>query len=159
MHFNFRNDGCFHQDLSTIIQAESDYIHSSKNVNGGKNQDKDLGSIIERLVKRERANRVMKLSDFYEQVNNKLTQDEILQKKHILQLDQVPDSSVAVYQTVKTGNDENIKIEVDEVHEMMEKERTVLGPDGKLVNRNDLPSFTYDDKSTQNHECEICKYL
>lgn len=157
IHFEF-NEGCFNQDISTIIQAESEYITaSSKPQNGsGKNQDKDLCSIIDRLVKRERANRMMKLSDFYDQVNNKLTQDEVLQKNHVLQLDRVPESTVAVYQTFKTDDNESIRTEVNEMHEMLEHRKTVLGPDGKLLTINDLPLFA-DNKLTQIHQCEICK--
>lgn len=156
LHFNFHNDGTgFSQDISTIIQAENDFISATKN---GRTQEKDLSSIIERLVKRERANKLLKLSDFYEQVNNKLTQDEILQKKHILQLDLVPDSSVAVYQTVKTVNDDSIKNEVIEIQDLLEKEKIVLGPDGKIISAADLPRFLDDDdRIEQLFQCEICK--
>lgn len=54
----------------------------------------------------------MKLSDFYEQVENKLTQSEIDKKNHILKLDKVPNSSVAVYQTVQNDQNDDIKKEV-----------------------------------------------
>lgn len=150
VHFGFGKDGSFNQDISTIVQAEGDYIKSAN----GKNQDKDLGSIIERLVERERASRVMKLSDFYEQVNNKLTQDEIMKRKHVLQLDEVPESRVAVYQTVKTVHDDNIKAEVTEMHDLLMNDRNVLGPDGKIVSVADLPFF---DGAVMKYECDICK--
>lgn len=176
-HSNFRNDGNgYNQDISTIVQAENDFIGSVRN---GKNNDKDLSSIIDRLVKREKASRMMNLSDFYEQVNNKLTQDEFLQKRYVLQLDVVPESNVAVYQTVKSsqGDDDasssgscgnggdasgisgdTIKNEVMEVQSIMDEGRTVLGPDGKIVDAIDLPKFgDEDDKQLQPFECEICK--
>lgn len=54
----------------------------------------------------------MKLSDFYEQVENKLTQSENDKKNHILKLDKVPNSNVAVYQTVQNDKNDDIKKEV-----------------------------------------------
>lgn len=54
----------------------------------------------------------MKLSDFYEQVENRLTQNENDKKNHILKLDKVPNSNVAVYQTVQNDKDDDIKKEV-----------------------------------------------
>lgn len=158
LQYNYHNDGNgFSQDVSTIVQAEGDFIGS---IRTGKNNEKDLSSIVERLVKREKASRMMKLSDFYEQVNNKLTQDELLQKRHVLQLDVVPESNVAVYQTVKTPEEigDNIKTEVIEVQDLLDKSRTVLGSDGKIVSLTDLPKFPDDDdKLAQPFECEICK--
>lgn len=159
---NSSNDGDrFGNDIATIVQAENDFIG---NVRNGKNNEKDLSSIIERLVKREKANRMMKLSDFYEQVNNKLTQDEILQKRYVLQLDVVPDSNVAVYQTVKgvsdrgedEGEGDTIKNEVMEIQGLMDKSRIVLGSDGKIVSAIDLPKFGSSERP-QPFECEICK--
>lgn len=160
IHFNFYNDGngnSFNNDISTIVQAEGDFIG---NVRNGKHNGKDLSSIVERLVKREKASRVMKLSDFYEQVNNKLTKDEFVQKRYVLQMDTVPESNVAVYQTVKSADEkvDTIKNEVIEIHELMDKSRTVLGPDGKIVDPADLPKFgDEDEKQAQPFECEKCK--
>lgn len=54
----------------------------------------------------------MKLSDFYEQVENRLTQSENDKKNHILKLDKVPNSNVAVYQTVQNDKNDDIKKEV-----------------------------------------------
>lgn len=150
--FGFGNDGPFSQDLTTIVQAENDYIKTT-NV-GGKSHDKDLGSIIERLAKREQTNRMMKLNDFYEQVNRKLTQNETIQQQHILQLDHEPETNAAVYQTVKTVNDGNIKTEVNEIDELLLNEQNVLGPDGKIVSLSELP---FGNNLLQNFECEICK--
>lgn len=163
-HQNFHNDGQgFSQDITTIVQAEGDFIGTVKN---SKNNEKDLGSIIERLIKREKASRLRKLSDFYEQVNNKLTQDELLQNRHVLHLDAVPQSNVAVYQTVKGADDvgDNIKTEVIEIQDISDKSRIVLGPDGKVVDPSELPKFPDDDDDDDNKlerpfECEICKCL
>lgn len=182
--FNPNNqNGFIDQDVSTIIQAEQEFVNkkintpstsSSKdnNING----NRDLSSIIERLLKREQNNRLMKLTDFYDQVNNKLTQDEILQQKHVLQLDRVPNSDVAVYQTVKKDESDNIKTEVDEVHEMHDKQtKTVLGSDGKVIPHSstslikEIKKETLDEEESINSDkkqqfkdsneiyCEICK--
>lgn len=148
--FGFGNDGLLSQDLTTIVQAENDYIQTTNS----KHQDKDLGSIIERLVKREQTNRLMKLNDFYEQVNKKLTQDEVVQKKHMIQLDHVPESNAAVYQTVKVDNNGDMKTEIDEVHELLMSDKNVLGPDGKIVNLSELPIF--NSNLMQHFECDVC---
>lgn len=152
VHFNFPNDGRsnYNQDLATIVQAEKDFISASKS---SRSQEKDLCSIVERLVKREKANQMLKLSDFYEQVSSKLTQDEILKKKHVLQLDTVPDTNVAVYQTIKTDSYDSIKTEICEINDLMDNDHTVLGPDGKV-----LAASAGEDADSENiFECEICK--
>lgn len=157
--YDYHNDGKgFSQDISTIVQAEEDFIGTANK--NSKHSDKDLSSIVERLIKREKASRLLKLSDFYEQVNNKLTQDELLQQRHILHLDVVPESNVAVYQTVHSPDDDardSIKAEVIEIQNISDQSRTVLGPDGKVVCSSDLPEFPDDDKLAQPFECEICK--
>lgn len=157
LQYDYNNDGKrFNQDISTIVQAEGDFIGTAKN---GKNSDKDLSSIVERLIRREKASRLLKLSDFYEQVNNKLTQDELLQQRHVLHLDVVPESNVAVYQTVKSPDDgsDSIKAEVIEIQNISDQSRTVLGPDGKVVSPDDLPEYPDDDKLAHPFECEVCK--
>lgn len=154
-HYHFHNNGeGFSQDISTIVQAEGDFIGSAKN---NKNNEKDLSSIIERLIKREKTSRLRKLSDFYEQVNKKLTQEELLQTRHVLHLDVVPESNVAVYQTAENVHDtgDSIKSEVTEIQDISDKSRIVLGPDGKVVSPNDLPEFV--DELKRPFECEICK--
>lgn len=152
VHFNFHSDGRsgYSQDLATIVQAEKEFITAAKS---SRSQEKDLSSIVERLAKREKVNQVLKLSDFYEQVSSKLTLDEILQKKHILELDAVPESSVAVYQTVKTDSCDSIKTEITEINDLMGNENTVLGPDGKII----IASTGDDDENVNAFECEICK--
>lgn len=151
VHFDFHNDGRsgYNQDVATIVQAEKEFISAVKS---GRSQEKDLSSIVERLVKRERANQTLKLSDFYEQVSSKLTKDEILQKKHVLQLDTVPASNVAVYQTIKTDSCDSIKTEISEINDLMDNENTVLGPDGKIL----AASVSENGDSENIFECEIC---
>lgn len=160
LQYDFHNDGKgFSQDISTIVQAEENFIGTAKN---GKNSEKDLSSIVERLIKREKASRLLKLSDFYEQINSKLTQDELLQQRHVLHLDVVPESNVAVYQTMKSSKDDvdNIKAEVIEIQNISDKSHTILGPDGKIVDLSELPEFPDDhEKLAQPFDCEVCKYL
>lgn len=162
-HFN--SNGFIDQDISTIIQAEQEYVNNSttKDNKSNENSSKDLSSIIERLLKREQANRLLKLTDFYDQVNSKLTQDEVLRKKHVLQLDSVPNSSVAVYQTVKKDDNDNIKQEVTEVHNLLLNNKTVLGPDGKIIPTDTVISSELSDKelssmSSLNGDisCDVC---
>lgn len=159
LKYDFHNDGkSFSQDISTIVQAEENFIETAKN---GKTSEKDLSSIVERLIKREKASRLLKLSDFYEQINSKLTQDELLQQRHVLHLDVVPESNVAVYQTVKSSKNEgdSIKTEVIEIQKISDQNHTILGPDGKIVNPSDLPEFPdCHEKLAQPFECEVCEY-
>ncbi|KAH8294854.1 hypothetical protein KR018_003761 [Drosophila ironensis] len=52
----------------------------------------------------------------------------------VLQLETVPTSSQAVYQTVKGRSEEDsIRTELDEVHRMLNPSETVVGPDGKAL--------------------------
>lgn len=76
----------------------------------------------------------MKLSDFYEQVENKLTQSEIEKKNHVLKLDKVPNSNVAVYQTVQNDQNDDIKKEVSGFFDyFLDLLGHVLGKDGWLI--------------------------
>ncbi|XP_017044271.1 zinc finger protein 800 [Drosophila ficusphila] len=51
----------------------------------------------------------------------------------VLQLESVPTSSQAVYQTVKVDQEDSIRTELDEVHRMLNPADTVVGPDGKAL--------------------------
>lgn len=114
----------------------------------------------------------MNLTDFYDQVDKKLTKEQVLKRKHTLQLDRVPHSNVAVYQTLKSnyknqGRD-NMRNEVEEVHEMMANNKNVLGPDGKILNKsknisiNNIAEWDEDDDDDDAEEnddelsCNIC---
>lgn len=153
IHFGFGNDGnAFSQDVTTIVQAEDDYLRIGNN---GKHQEKDLSGIIERLAQQESTNRALKLNDFYEQVNKKLTQDELVQQMHVLQLEPDDEMESAVYQTLRTTENGSVKSELHEIDVMLRGERNVLGPDGKIMSLADLPSSNTD--IARNFECEICK--
>lgn len=153
-HLNFHNGDCdgFTQDITTIVQAENDFINTKVNKNG-RGHEKDLSSIVERLVERERENRMMSLSNFYEQVNEKLVRDEELKQRLELQLDVVPDSKVAVYQTLKSDVDD-VKKEILEINELVSDERKVLGSNGKLVDSSELPHCQVDE---DRRTCKLCK--
>ncbi|XP_037029904.1 zinc finger protein 800 [Bradysia coprophila] len=124
-HFHFRQND---QDIATIIE-HSDAQSNSKET---KEHVRDLGSIIDRLMRREQTSQVITLSDLYDQASQNLTQDEVIKKKQILQLDKMVNSDVAVYQTLKKEDGDSIKKEVNEIHDMFENVQTVLGPDGKV---------------------------
>uniref|UniRef100_A0A6P4EK43 Zinc finger protein 800 n=1 Tax=Drosophila rhopaloa TaxID=1041015 RepID=A0A6P4EK43_DRORH len=51
----------------------------------------------------------------------------------VLQLESVPTSSQAVYQTIKVDQEDSIRTELDEVHRMLNPAETIVGPDGKAV--------------------------
>lgn len=86
----------------------------------------------------------------------------------IIELERVPTTNHAVYQTFKTQNDcESIKTEIDEVHNLLTNHETSLGPDGKVVtNQTSLPIMEYssnenvdsngDNKETAKMFCKIC---
>lgn len=158
------------QDISTIIQAEQDFINNqrnSKTINSnGKSKsepdfNKDLSSIVERLMKKQKSKRELKLSDFYEQIGNKIIHSNnepsssTSENNIVLQLNSVPETKAAVYQTVKTTDNDNIKDEVNEVHSMMENNNIFLGPDGKAVSVSPI-DHDNDSSSSLDNICEIC---
>jgi hypothetical protein len=107
-------------DISTIIQAEQEFSQTY-NFKLKKPEDinKDLSSIVERLRRKQNADeedlddeQKIKLTEYYEQIHYKVRQDQNLKKNHVIQLERVPESNAAVYQTVNKTNRENIKDEV-----------------------------------------------
>ncbi|XP_055680649.1 uncharacterized protein LOC129788532 [Lutzomyia longipalpis] len=165
-HFHFPSNGFIDQDISTIIQAEQEYTNYSVKDKPPEQVSKDLSSIIERLTARRNVDRVMKLTDFYDRVNHKLTQNEVLQKNHVLQLDATSTSSVAVYQTLKQTDTDSIRTEVEEVRSLLMDNKTVLGPDGKAIRMDELarmpPVCSVEDldgamqQPEQTISCDIC---
>lgn len=130
------------QDISNIIHEEERL--NQKELQQPTSEavvvQKDLSSIIERLLAKKESNATKKISDYYDQVQSKITKDELQQKKHLLQLDAIPDSNVAVYQTLNLdrGDEDTIegdvmKAEVQEVHSLLTEKHTVIGPDGKAL--------------------------
>jgi len=76
---------------------------------------RDLSGVIERL-RREKASSQARRSS-----------------PTILQLESVPTSSQAVYQTIKVDQEDSIRTELDEVHRMLNPAETIVGPDGKAL--------------------------
>uniref|UniRef100_A0A1Q3EZK1 C2H2-type domain-containing protein n=1 Tax=Culex tarsalis TaxID=7177 RepID=A0A1Q3EZK1_CULTA len=142
-HFHFQNDGFLDQDLSTILQAEQDSQRKAKKVHADI-LNKDLSSIIERLRRKQhKLSADLSLTDYYDRVNHKLTQDDLNRQQHLLQLDRVPNSTAAVYQTVRglsTASGEggaiadSMSAQVGELDRLVDRRKeTVLGPDGKVL--------------------------
>lgn len=152
------------QDISTIIQAEQEYTNYSVKDKPPESVGKDLSSIIDRLTAKRNVDRLMKLTDFYDRVSHKLTQDEVLQKNHVLQLDRTPASNVAVFQTLKQPDTDSMKVEVDEVRSLLLDNKAVLGPDGKAIRMNEMPTIppvlSHDDMDVTVPQatvsCKIC---
>ncbi|XP_017082267.2 zinc finger protein 800 [Drosophila eugracilis] len=76
---------------------------------------RDLSGVIERL-RREKAQSQTRRSS-----------------PTVLQLESVPTSSQAVYQTIKVDQEDSIRTELDEVHRMLNPSETIVGPDGKAL--------------------------
>lgn len=149
-HFHFRQN----EDIATIIE-HSDTLSNSKET---KEHVRDLGSIIDRLMRREQTSQAITLSDLYDQASENLTQDEVIEKKRILQLDRMVNSDVAVYQTLKKEESDSIKREVNEIHDMFENVQTVLGPDGKVSDGSGtLGKNTAFKIESRPFSCKICK--
>lgn len=111
-------------------------------------------------MRREQTSQVITLSDLYDQASQNLTQDEVIKKKQILQLDKMMNSDVAVYQTLKKEDGDNIKKEVNEIHDMLENVQTVLGPDGKVSGGGGNATSQRLALKTESmrFSCKICKF-
>lgn len=110
---------------------------------------RDLSGVIERL-RREKA-----------------PPATVKQHSPVLQLESMPTSSQAVYQTIKVEEDDSIKTELNEVHHMLNSTRTIVGPDGKAVTMHqyerpsgsdsaETPDPSIGDETETNVFCEIC---
>lgn len=116
---------------------------------------RDLSGVIERLRREKAPPPPSSASSFAPQ-------------SPVLQLDSVPTSSQAVYQTIKVEHDQDsIKTEINEVHHMLNSAHTVVGPDGKAVttlqydrasgsDSAETPEQSISDETETNIFCEIC---
>lgn len=188
-HFHFRDNGFQVQDISTIIQAEQE-INNNPNgaagsLPGADDKSKDLSGIVERLLWKQHQSRTSNLNDFYDQIQTaKMGQheDPSSHRSHTLKLNRVNDSDIAVYQSLQVDNENsNMKDEVNsvtfinkivqiktfqysqinEVHKMLQKSNTVLGPDGKVLNLFNSPEMNGSSVSTEESEnlpliCQVC---
>lgn len=160
-HLNNGSQAAFCQDVTTIVQAEQDFITTVRN--GNRTNVKDLNSIVDRLAKRERINRLMQLGDFYEQVTSKLTEEEVLKKNHALHLDRVPDTNVAVYQTFGEASGQpltdTMKTEMLEVRQLAEEKSAVLDEDGNVISTTEMLQIPDRHRVADKYECEICEWI
>ncbi|XP_062537810.1 uncharacterized protein LOC134206139 [Armigeres subalbatus] len=142
-HFHFQNDGFLDQDIATILQAEQDSQNKAKKVHADI-LNKDLSSIIERLRRKQhKLSAELSMTDYYDKVNHKLTQDDLSRQQHVLQLDRVPTSEAAVFQTVRLGVVDCMRTQVGELDNLHHNNNnTVLGPDGKVVEPQSRPQST-----------------
>lgn len=155
-HFHFRQNGFQHQDISTIIDAEEQVGNASANgiLHGSEdNKSKDLSGIVERLLWKQHQSRNSNVNDFYGEINDSSPSP----KSKTLKLDRVNDSGIAVYQSLQHDNDNNssMRDELAEVHKMMNKSNTVLGPDGKVLSlfKSTTPNGLSADES---FTCQVC---
>nr|XP_029711167.1 uncharacterized protein LOC109421992 [Aedes albopictus]XP_029711168.1 uncharacterized protein LOC109421992 [Aedes albopictus]XP_029711169.1 uncharacterized protein LOC109421992 [Aedes albopictus]XP_029711170.1 uncharacterized protein LOC109421992 [Aedes albopictus] len=142
-HFHFQNDGFLDQDIATILQAEQDSQNKAKKAHADI-LNKDLSSIIERLRRKQhKAGAELSMTDYYDKVNHKLTQDDLSRRQHLLQLDRVPATEAAVFQTVRIGVVDCMRTQVGELENLNNNNNdTVLGPDGKVLEPRSRPQST-----------------
>ncbi|XP_063705080.1 zinc finger protein 800 [Culicoides brevitarsis] len=169
-HFHFSNNEYIDQDISTIIQAENDFISQRNGSKSREPENRDLSAIVERLIKKQKTKRETNLSDFYEQLGKKLVQESngvaakevpammngSAGKNIVLQLNSVPESSAAVYQTLKRHKEDNIRDEVNEVHELLGKNTVVLDPNGKAISVSPVDTAVAGSSKQQDFKCEMC---
>lgn len=123
------------------------------------------------MIRKQKSKRESKLSDFYEQIEQKFLNQQNNLKTEIngssgvlngndnivLQLNKVPESSAAVYQTLKINENDNIRDEVNEVHEMLENNNVVLDPNGKAVSVSPIDMAIAGPSKQHDLACEMCK--
>uniref|UniRef100_A0A1A9WY53 C2H2-type domain-containing protein n=1 Tax=Glossina brevipalpis TaxID=37001 RepID=A0A1A9WY53_9MUSC len=137
-----RSDGWFVKSRST---GSSPLLTKS---NAG---NRDLSKIIERLKRTE----INVPSD-----ERPLTERKYSPASPVLQLEKVPTSAQAVYQTLKFQAADSIKTEVNEVNHLLSGDAAVLGPDGKAVNQFNLNNQSTEHIVTEEKiklTCELCK--
>lgn len=139
------------QDIEHMLRSRSTGCSPvPREVRSLRGSMRDLSGVIERL-RREKA-----------------PATAVKQLLPVLQLESVPTSSQAVYQTIKIEQDDSIKTELNEVHHMLNPEQTIVGPDGKALNSHqyERPSGSdsaetaeqsVSDEAETNIFCEICK--
>ncbi|XP_055525090.1 uncharacterized protein LOC129718377 [Wyeomyia smithii] len=171
-NFHFQNDGFLDQDIATILQAEQESQRKAKRVHADI-LNKDLSSIIERLKRKQHNSNSVEnnLTDYYDKINCKIAQDDLKRQQHVLQLDSVPHSRAAVYQTVRHGIiADNMQAQVGELENLANNNNTVLGLDGKVLDPSSRPQSTTSvafestnqyfkpietDKVLNCHECNL----
>lgn len=144
----------------------------SSPIPGTKSSSRDLTKVIERLklveVTPDSSN------NHNSAIENKIrpSSPEPKAPDPVLELERVSTTTNAVYQTLKTQNDsDSIKTELDEVHNLLTNQKTLVGPDGKAIINPTLITFTSatlgdnieeidnykNTNSLSGISCEVCK--
>ncbi|XP_039492316.1 zinc finger protein 800 [Drosophila santomea] len=141
------------QDIEHMLRSRSTGCspvpRDVRPLRGGGGSIRDLSGVIERL-RREKAPSQAKRSS-----------------STVLQLESVPNSSQAVYQTIKVDQDDSIRTELDEVHRMLNPSETIVGPDGKALasvklennggsDSGETGEQSISDETETSIFCEIC---
>nr|XP_016935972.2 uncharacterized protein LOC108014381 [Drosophila suzukii] len=141
------------QDMEHMLRSRSmgcsPVPREVRPIRGGGGGMRDLSGVIERL-RREKASSQARRSS-----------------PTILQLESVPTSSQAVYQTIKVDQEDSIRTELDEVHRMLNPAETIVGPDGKALTTVKLERHGGSDSGETGEQsisdetetsilCEIC---
>ncbi|XP_016954251.1 zinc finger protein 800 [Drosophila biarmipes] len=141
------------QDMEHMLRSRSTGCspvpREVRPIRGGGGGIRDLSGVIERL-RREKASSQARRSS-----------------PTVLQLESVPTSSQAVYQTIKVDQEDSIRTELDEVHRMLNPAETIVGPDGKAVTTVKLERHGGSDSGETGEQsisdetetsifCEIC---
>lgn len=144
-----------------------------------KSSNRDLSKVIERLKRVDVSSSESKQKS---QETKSLTTSPVTitttttGSDPVLQLERVPTTTQAVYQTLTTSENvsDSIKTEVDEVHNLLTNQKTLVGADGKAIVSHSFmygPDPTLDTSSSaliglhDNYNnlnalaivCEICK--
>lgn len=144
-------------NISSIAEQESKALETSKREKtAGELPSKDLGGLVQKMRMKQVLSGTMKPHDYYDLVSSKVTLDDVMQRKHLLYLETIPQSSVAVYQTVNQDNgtadpelqlkSEPMKREVDEVNKLETKTDIVVGPDGKALKLSEFKDNVTQDQ-------------
>ncbi|XP_053693888.1 uncharacterized protein LOC128741811 isoform X2 [Sabethes cyaneus] len=143
-NFHFQNDGFMDQDITTIFQAEEEGQREPKKAHTDV-LNKDLSSIVERLKRKQFSSNAIAnhVTEYYDRINSKVTQDDLKRQQHVLQLDKVPQSRAAVYQTVRRDViADNMQARVVELENLTNNNNTILGLDGKVLDPSSRPQST-----------------
>lgn len=144
----------------------------SSPIPGTKSSSRDLTKVIERLKRVEVT--PDSSNNHNSAIENKIrpSSPEPKAPDPVLELERVSTTTNAVYQTLKTQNDsDSIKTELDEVHNLLTNQKTLVGPDGKAIINPTLITFTSatlgdnieeidnykNTNSLSGISCEVCK--
>ncbi|XP_046804995.1 zinc finger protein 800 [Lucilia cuprina] len=163
--------------IQTVERSEPWLVKSrstgSSPIPSSKTSNRDLSTVIERLKRVEVSPECSK--------NNILSMEHIINPSPpepkapdpVLELERVSTTAHAVYQTLKMQNDsDSIKTELDEVHNLLSNQKTMIGSDGKVIISPTLITYTAKSGNDSNGlneinykvttvlggiSCEICK--